>query len=784
MGEIRIGASELGLQLHWRFAFLGPGSQAATTPDAIFLDLGGAVAPGVLDEHGAGVEAGSCAELVLRFPELAYNHLVGPWLDRQKDGRDLRGVRWSPVIVTHRQPDFDALVSAHLVMELVEHGQLPSYSRALVAYTSEVDQGRYRIDPARRATATEAIHMAYLAIQNLVPPTPGCDQAGADRWHLRRGLTLLRRSMGAIASARTPEDGPLHSQLHLHPGEPGVAAWRDDPDFADACELLDTDAERYLADRAVADLPMVDLPAADGEGTIRVHGFVCREPPSSYLNKYWVRADGIPYFVCPYPQAGRLRADEVDGKPRYPQVIISVDPEWTQPATGRRLSLHGLGYRLEQAEVATRTAGGGRDERGSKPRWADGSCDNDDPWYDGRGDDFTIVSTPRSGTRLSYERVCTVATGSFADVPLVQAHVVLFFVHPLDLDAEGPSPTWGAPVPAPAGTSTTLRAYFAASRDSEAPAPPGLPAAPAGFSTASIHQRQFPPGTCPPMTLVEIEAGIEGADREQATLEQLAGWCKALRASADIAGPHYMFAQLRVGSSLASEGYCRHLLHELAAGDCADIDRGGDESESGLLNSRNVVLRRTSQSRGPAQGRAELDLELVTYAAFVNESAASYSRRISHALARSRHDGRERELRLTPATRALAAHLRQDFLEFQTRYYQLDTSTCPQGRHLLRALLGRQGFAEHYAEVQSELDRLHQVEERAEGLRRSQVDRAMAVLLGIIGLADMIQIGVALHAMETTKFHRWELAAWTLPWVLLALILMAWAIWLLRRSRR
>jgi hypothetical protein len=244
MGAIRKGARSLGLDIRWRYAFVGPGSTASTTTDAVYLDVGGRLAAGVLDQHGEDGLGGSSAELVYGHPELVYGHLVRPWIERVKDGLDLAGVVWEPVIVAHTNPDFDAVVAAHLVQCLVEDGELPPYAAALVEYTTGVDQGRYTVDPEQRETATHAIHMAYLAIQNIEVDSAGQQHFWFDlfQWHVERGLALLEASMAAVTAARRK---PPFTRDHLLPDQPGAADWRALPELADVVAMLDVDYEAF-----------------------------------------------------------------------------------------------------------------------------------------------------------------------------------------------------------------------------------------------------------------------------------------------------------------------------------------------------------------------------------------------------------------------------------------------------------------------------------------------------------------------------------------------------------
>ena len=149
----RAGTNSLQLAVNWQYAFVPQGSVLQPWRDTVLLDMGGALGPGVLDQHQDSSVAASAAELVLKFPEFCYGHLMNDWLRRRDDGVVLAGQPFSPTIVLHVDPDFDSLVACHLSKRLVEDGEPPPYAAALAAYASRVDQGKYAVDLARPDTA-------------------------------------------------------------------------------------------------------------------------------------------------------------------------------------------------------------------------------------------------------------------------------------------------------------------------------------------------------------------------------------------------------------------------------------------------------------------------------------------------------------------------------------------------------------------------------------------------------------------------------------------------------
>ena len=124
----RRGSADLGLQVDWQFEFVGHGKVLSSRPDTVALDVGNRLEPGVLDQHHDRDLAPSTSRLILEHPDLAYDHLMSPWLRRADDGVALEGKVWSPIITTHWSSDLDAVVSALLVQELVKNGTLPDWA--------------------------------------------------------------------------------------------------------------------------------------------------------------------------------------------------------------------------------------------------------------------------------------------------------------------------------------------------------------------------------------------------------------------------------------------------------------------------------------------------------------------------------------------------------------------------------------------------------------------------------------------------------------------------------
>jgi hypothetical protein len=618
------------------------------------------------------------------------------------------------------------MVACWLVQRLVEDGDFPPEAEALAGYSALVDQGEYKVDIDRPETATHAIHVAYLGLQNL-------EEGFATSIH--RGHELLDLTFGAIRKARTHLHGlnvadlfppalrppSLITDRDTPPNSPqkevlAAAAWRKAERFSDVVALLEADVAKFRRDLHAGTTTSVDLPAADGGDPIQVPAFIASRPIESVLNKYWVRASHLPYFVCPYR--------DVAANGVVPRVILSLDPTWKAP-DGRRPTLRGLGWRLEQAESQARFGFPNLD-RGLPARWPDGTCDNADPWYDGRGHDFTIVDSPRCGTVLPYADVCAVATSAFREVRLDEAEVAVAF--PLRLAERISALDTAKPMALPDHFADGLTPYFLDS--AELPAPVTLPLVrpPSGMRIGSDVVRTFPARTAPPIRLLKIRL----INRRSATLEALVSWLGEL--SAQHRGCIYTVAHVRFEPGVQVIADPGRLLTRLCA---ASGTLRSEERDVVLYNGRAIAL---SERREVTAGkRAELLLELMLYTAFQTESLQCYTAKIVDVLGSG--DGFLGGIQV-----------RRDFLTFHAKYIHNDVVFDGDAREVYAGLREALGLAEQQAKTTADLDRLAELEQKHTELERKQTEEARQqredaaerktnLLLFFVGLTGIVQAG-------------------------------------------
>ncbi|GDX79849.1 hypothetical protein LBMAG42_16600 [Deltaproteobacteria bacterium] len=760
---MRRGARDLNLEVRWRRRFVPVGTVADPTPDGVWLDVGGRLQPGMLDAHQGG--SATTAELVVRHPELAYGHLMSEWLRRYDDGQDLRGRTWSPTLILHTEPDFDCVVATFLVERLVEEGALPDYAPALAAYSAEVDAGRYPIDLAVPASYTAPVHMAYLLLQRLKRDL-GLDDTAI----LELGAHMVATVCEAIVRAKgraapwdfTPHrlpagalDGGQRAAVevaarawegvvsrHERAGTIDLAAA-----LADQPALFAEDRQAMEeANRVVGRPVTARLPAADGGEPLDVAVWVAPAPTRCALNKYFVRAAGYPYFICPIATPNAL--------PGYSgRVIISLDAAYAD-AAGRRPTLRGLGYRLECLETARRARS---DPRIPVPRWPDGSVQNDDPWYDGRGHDHTIVDSPRCGTALADREVVDVALGGeFWKLRLEAARLMVVMAAPgataLAGEVDG--------VPEIPGLAPAVQLWRARACHRRVPAvarSSAVPPLPPLFERSGEFVR-LPPeglaveGRAPPALRV---CGIVA--RPGATMDDIAAWVER---AAPTEGVLHVVAILQPerGGSLDRRA---QLYSRLCLGEAAQMP-GNADHDIVLLNGRVVAMNLRDEQDDGAYTRTVC--ELMLYAAF-QESALSW---FSGEIAKAVESG------------AGSSALRRAFLLFRTQYQCSEPTLLTDARRAYQAVIGAIGLERDLEKVTAEMRSLEQIDQdreeegrRGEEASRRRVEAFLNGVLGVVAVTGIVEaVGIDWRALAT-----WQ-------WVVMALGVLSATALIVPRVRR
>jgi hypothetical protein len=366
----------------FRFAFVGHGSAAPPAGagrDQLYLDVGNALRPGVIDSHHLGGAGRTTASLVLDHPQYVRD-AVDSW--RSPDG--------AFTLVLHHEPDLDCTAAAFLARAFLTAGRFPERARVLCNYVDRVDAGHPGFSQAAPFTLYAAhLYLGHrLGLRDWESPADRCTRWVADSLKVvgfvLDEVTRRRCSVFAVDAFACP----------------GLF------DDHDRREVL-ADLERYrkkLTDpRTRARRFRLRLPGQLGD-EVEAEGLLVRDvqndgdPDRCIFFKDWARTDATNASRC----GGFVALSVFASVGRGGRCILSVRPD-------SGASLEGLGAELERAEARRRVQLHGRDDRLRDPggeRLPDRvGYDNPDPWYDGRGHEYTIVDSPRAGTVLTADEV-------------------------------------------------------------------------------------------------------------------------------------------------------------------------------------------------------------------------------------------------------------------------------------------------------------------------------------------------------------------------------------------
>ena len=762
MSRIRKSARDINLNIHWQFSFLPPGSSVKhKTRDTLYLDVGNQLSIGIIDQHHTDSYAGSVAELVFTHPELIYEHLLGRWLDLVEQGQALPQEH-TINIVTHHLPDFDGLVSIWLSKYLIETGGFPSFTKALVAYVNHVDQGDYKVSLNQPETATYPIHMAYLAIQNLPNPND------KDKNHhcLQLGIKLLEHFEQEIHKQGKPiyqysdflprkkDPNDIHNKDLINEW---VGSWRNRKDklFEDAKSLLDQDHEAFEEDKLFGDVFNLDLPIMNSTNVherIQVKTFILNRPPKSKLNKYWVRASGWPFFICPYDLTNNQRKNELNSKVSslktkygkneanidnyYPRVVLSLDPNYQK--MGKKPTLRGLGTALERLEVNRRIESGG-DDRPSIPRWNDDSVNNGDPWYDGRGHRYTIIDTPSSATHLSYQEIQVLAQSCFWHIPITKSDIYIIHVYKKNRSTEEESDDANKAILDIMEwvEKTTDYPYQEAVVAAEETAPEKKSSDEdkaaenikilfnmlnnGNRGQAKITTRIYDFPITPQISNLKlgiIEARLTINDEKKPhdlTLEKLVAWSKALPPK------HYLFSSITLQDQGLEQSRTQILLNQL----CLDGKQHPASEQHILFNDHVVTIKEETDKRASnyteeTKKEKERIREILRFIAYQSELMTQFTKQLSDvSKAEDYKSGR------------LARELLKDYIWFQTNYFQEDFTSSHSYHTLYLKLRSSLNLEARHSLLNEGINQL-------EFLEKERLDRDTQLLLFFVGLTSVV----------------------------------------------
>jgi len=330
--------------VEFEFDFVPMGTVATPETGRVYVDVGNAFCPGVLDHHHPDAPDACTAMLVFNHPEYVLS---------QVDRNHL-------TIVPHERPDLDAISGAWFAMRHARKQAMEAKHKAWAAYVCRVDAGHTTITPEQAVTPYSIFMLRMQLLKAHSPDT--------NNLMLRSGFDFIEEIFKWMdAGGRLDHPSGLE---HV-------------PSFHQEVQAITEDLQRYREDLKRAQRITIQLPRKNGDGYERVKGLWIDQPASAMF-KSWARGDTE--TACSNDGFVFLGV-----KINEQRIILSVNPSGN-------VWLKGLGEMIEQAESEQRKALGMERKGKNRPGY-----DSPDPWYDGRSPlhDYTIIDSPRCGTVLS-----------------------------------------------------------------------------------------------------------------------------------------------------------------------------------------------------------------------------------------------------------------------------------------------------------------------------------------------------------------------------------------------
>jgi len=334
--------------MKFSFAFVPAGTVAASETGKVYVDVGNAFCPGILDHHHPDAPDACTAELVLSHPEYILSQSVDDHL----------------TIIPHEYPDLDAITGAFFVRMHANGDPIEKVHHQWAEYVCRIDQGFTTLDVEQPVTP----YSLFMMRMQLLGKRGTADSTSM----LQAGFEFIESIFEWMKSG-----GNLNNPVTL----------KESRMFSDEVSAIADDLGRYKQDLERAEKMECYLPKKDGTCFQKVAGLWIARPESAMF-KSWTRgdkesADNDQGFIFLGIQVSDHR------------FILSVNPS-------SNVYLKGLGALLEKAETEKREKLGKVRKGENRPGY-----DSPDPWYDGRSPlhNYTIIDSPRGGTVLQMMKV-------------------------------------------------------------------------------------------------------------------------------------------------------------------------------------------------------------------------------------------------------------------------------------------------------------------------------------------------------------------------------------------
>jgi len=325
----------------------------------LYVDVGNAFVPGVLDHHHPDAPNACTATLVLNHPDYVRSQLLNRSL----------------TIIPHIYPDLDAITGAYLARIYALNEPMEAAHKQWAEYVCKVDQGFTKLRQQSPVSPYSVFMMDMHQVCNQESPN-------LSLLMLERGFAFIDKIITSMqAGYDLNETGWLQTVFPLESGQ------------------VHDDFSLYVKDLKSTSQITLKLPVKNRPEHEPVPGLWV-EKPRSVLFKSWARGD-TEHSHC--PDGFMFLGIQVSAT----RFILSVQPD-------SPVWLKGLGDALEQAETQKRERIGQVRQGKNRPGYQ-----SPDPWYGGNSPlhNYSIIDSPRCGSVLLFSEVKGVVDAYTQNLP-------------------------------------------------------------------------------------------------------------------------------------------------------------------------------------------------------------------------------------------------------------------------------------------------------------------------------------------------------------------------------
>lgn len=353
-----------------KFEFIESGGVVSPQKNKLYLDVGNDLCLGIIDHHH-NFEKTCAASLALQHKDY-----ITDWISDVENS----------TIVLHVWPDFDCVASAYIAEKIMrkEETTLNGKLQLLADYALKVDQ----------ALEMEAI--------NLNDPSLYTIFEVSKEMILNDHSKSFEEKNQAIVKTGYEIFDHLMAKLSNTDTEIPTGLFADTNQFEAQKNTLKDEINKYLADRENKEKFReieIELPLVKTRELTKVAG-VFYQDPSCSLFKLLLRK-GIDSEELNLPKyVFSLIIFSVSEFHKNNNFILSVDPDLPSE---KQVDLLGLGDALNRKEELKFRESNQNPLTQKGPRFTEYPLS--DPWYDGRAHQWTIVASPRNGTKLNLSEI-------------------------------------------------------------------------------------------------------------------------------------------------------------------------------------------------------------------------------------------------------------------------------------------------------------------------------------------------------------------------------------------